>query len=124
MSATLEVAFAGTLQYSTGYVVGRVVDGLMPAYQSKESDSRLLVTSLAQLFIGYGALSEIMRLMVSFNGELRSPIGDAVSTTAFFMAQPNLQARLGALAAIIENRLRLAAGLPAKLDKIKGGVSN
>lgn len=114
MTATLEVAFAGTLQYATGYTLGRLVDSLFAFNSGPQTDGALVLSTLGQLFVGYGALSEVMRLMVSINGELRSPIGDAVSTTAFFMAQTNLQQRLSSLATLIENRLRLSSGLAPK----------
>lgn len=115
---SLSASLTALWHVGLGYSLGSAVDALFPSYPqafpsasapNQKKSSIVLLEAAGQIVLGYAALTEVMILLA----DASTPIGDGISSAAFFYAQPNLIAKLQGLRCVASTAVQgLRSDLP------------
>ncbi len=123
---SLQASLTALWHVGLGYSLGACVDGLFPVYLNNgtggalplgKKSSIVLLEAAGQIVLGYAALTEAMILLA----DATTPIGDGISSAAFFYAQPNLGNKLLGLKAVaVKALVGLRGDLPVVIHPVAG----
>jgi hypothetical protein len=90
---SVQASLTAVWHVAVGYAVGAAVDHVFTLAKptASKTNTTVLLETVAQVAVGYAILTEAMTLLVDATG---TPIGDGISSTAFILAQPELQDKL------------------------------